>query len=199
MTTNDVLTVCDRHGWTSNDGPTKRAIRMLEIDKITSHSQIEDQLIEAAVLTGPKLFEPSVKENYEGGECPDCGETIPDDAAVGQECSTCGHVWANVVEGEEVETIQVIVGNIGTVYSGNDKAEAIRVYNVYVDQSQNLPGCRAYQEKVVIMENDDIDQQHQYIPSGNDEGLEEDFDLETPQQVADQDFAKQHPHEGDED
>lgn len=35
----------------------------------------------------------AVKESYENGECPDCGETIPDDVVSGQACVNCGHVF----------------------------------------------------------------------------------------------------------
>ena len=35
----------------------------------------------------------SVKDAYEGGLCPDCGENIPDDAAEGQTCTNCGHAF----------------------------------------------------------------------------------------------------------
>lgn len=36
-----------------------------------------------------------IKDNYDNGECPDCGEEIPDDALSGEECSNCGHVWTS--------------------------------------------------------------------------------------------------------
>src|SRR5512137_1140958 len=36
-----------------------------------------------------------VKESYPGGECPDCGQTIPDTAVEGEECSNCGHVFCS--------------------------------------------------------------------------------------------------------
>jgi hypothetical protein len=35
----------------------------------------------------------SVKDAYEGGLCPDCGENIPDDAVEGQTCTNCGHAF----------------------------------------------------------------------------------------------------------
>ena len=34
-----------------------------------------------------------VKDDYENGECPDCGEPIPEDAYYGGNCENCGHVW----------------------------------------------------------------------------------------------------------
>lgn len=35
----------------------------------------------------------AIKESYENGECPDCGEPIPNDVVAGQACSRCGHVF----------------------------------------------------------------------------------------------------------
>lgn len=37
--------------------------------------------------------ESPVKDDYENGECPDCGTPIPDEATAGDECSNCGHVF----------------------------------------------------------------------------------------------------------
>jgi len=34
------------------------------------------------------------RAHYENGECPDCGEEIPNKAQREEECSNCGHVWA---------------------------------------------------------------------------------------------------------
>ncbi|MFA5419530.1 MAG: hypothetical protein WC341_13850 [Bacteroidales bacterium] len=34
-----------------------------------------------------------VKDDYENGVCPDCGEPIPDDAYYGGSCTNCNHVW----------------------------------------------------------------------------------------------------------
>ncbi len=35
----------------------------------------------------------AIKEAYHNGECPDCGDEIPDDVQEGQECANCGHVF----------------------------------------------------------------------------------------------------------
>ncbi len=45
---------------------------------------------------------------------------------------------------------ELIVGNIGTVYTGTDSEEANRLFEVYLDQSANLPGCRAYGEDITL-------------------------------------------------
>ena len=47
---------------------------------------------------------------------------------------------------------EVIVGNIGTVYDGNDLAEANRKFDTYVEQSKSGRG-RAGGEDVTIMTN----------------------------------------------
>jgi hypothetical protein len=36
-----------------------------------------------------------MRENYENGECPDCGEEIPEDMPEGGECENCGHVFCS--------------------------------------------------------------------------------------------------------
>lgn len=35
----------------------------------------------------------SVKENYDNGECPDCGQAIPENAVFEEDCTNCGHVF----------------------------------------------------------------------------------------------------------
>ena len=34
-----------------------------------------------------------IRQQYTDGECPDCGDPIPDDMVDGGECSNCGHVF----------------------------------------------------------------------------------------------------------
>jgi len=41
----------------------------------------------------------SIKDNYDEGECPDCGDPIPDDMVDGGECANCGHVFCENDEG----------------------------------------------------------------------------------------------------
>ena len=41
-----------------------------------------------------------VKADYEDGNCPDCGEPIPDDTMYGEACVNCSHVW-NPVRGDD--------------------------------------------------------------------------------------------------
>jgi hypothetical protein len=51
-----------------------------------------------------------------------------------------------------MDKYETIVGNIGSVYSGNDLAEAVRLFDHYVDQSKNSVGSRAEGESVTIFE-----------------------------------------------
>ena len=54
---------------------------------------------------------------------------------------------------------QVIVGNVGQVYSGDDIADAISVYKEYVEASKMDVG-RAAGEDVVLMGGDNIIDEH---------------------------------------
>lgn len=40
----------------------------------------------------------TVKEAYESGVCPDCGEDIPDDVESGDQCINCEHTFCNEQE-----------------------------------------------------------------------------------------------------
>lgn len=42
-----------------------------------------------------------VKASYPDGECPDCGEDIPDDVANGEACANCGHVFCIETEDDD--------------------------------------------------------------------------------------------------
>lgn len=44
-----------------------------------------------------------IKDHYPEGECPDCGEPIPDDAVAGTECENCGHVFCREQDTDESE------------------------------------------------------------------------------------------------
>ena len=35
----------------------------------------------------------TIKNSYPNGQCPDCGEEIPDDVVDEQSCENCGHVF----------------------------------------------------------------------------------------------------------
>lgn len=55
--------------------------------------------------------------------------------------------------------IEVVVGNIGTVYEGQDRAEADKVYAEYVRQSEGGYG-RAAGEGVTLFVDGEIVQEH---------------------------------------
>ena len=65
---------------------------------------------------------------------------------------------ARYVEIEDAE-FDVVVGNIGSVYRGNDHDMAHKVYREYVAQSKSGSG-RAGSESVVLMVNGEIDREH---------------------------------------
>ena len=65
---------------------------------------------------------------------------------------------------------QVIVGNIGRVYSGGDEIVALERYNEYVEQSKCGYG-RAAKERVVLLDEDDI--WFEYDPDEQEEISEE--------------------------
>ena len=55
---------------------------------------------------------------------------------------------------------EVIVGNVGSVYHGNNRAEAIKTYRFYVRSSRELVGARCYGENVILLVNGEIEQEH---------------------------------------
>ena len=44
-----------------------------------------------------------IKDSYENGECPDCGEDIPNDVSNGDGCSNCSHVFYSPVKPDITE------------------------------------------------------------------------------------------------
>ncbi len=65
-----------------------------------------------------------------------------------------------------MQQYQVIVGNIGTVYSGKDYTEAKATYAHYVEQSK-APFGRASGEQVTLLEDDEI--KAEYNPPESDD------------------------------
>lgn len=41
-----------------------------------------------------------IRDQYDGGECPDCGRDVPRYAKYEEACRECGHVW-NRVQGND--------------------------------------------------------------------------------------------------
>ena len=79
------------------------------------------------------------------------GETIPS--------------WDDV----ETHTYEVVVGNIGSVLGEpTNELDARMVYNAYVDDSRNLPGCRAYKQDVTLLIDGEIVEEWTGNPGEND-------------------------------
>jgi|TARA_Y100000034_G_scaffold135146_2_gene205898 hypothetical protein len=66
----------------------------------------------------------AIKDNYDNGECPDCGEPIPEDMVKGGDCLNCRHVFQDddeiqdsvndlisVIKSKVAETSEVVVYN----------------------------------------------------------------------------------------
>jgi len=78
----------------------------------------------------------------------------------GVSLSECKQAVAKAYEmPDETVSYTVICGNIGTVYAGDDMAEAERVYGIYCKQSDSGRG-RAGGESVCLMHDDDIVRDH---------------------------------------
>jgi hypothetical protein len=55
-----------------------------------------------------------------------------------------------------MDTFQVVVGNLGTVYSGDNREEAVERYFAYCDQA-DLPWGRASGEPVTLLSYGDVE------------------------------------------
>ena len=55
---------------------------------------------------------------------------------------------------------EVIVGNIGSVYQGRSRTEAIKTYRSYVRSSREHVGARCYGEDVTLLLDGEIEQEH---------------------------------------
>jgi hypothetical protein len=55
---------------------------------------------------------------------------------------------------------EVIVGNVGSVYYGNNRAEALNTYRSYVRSSKEHSGARCYGEDVILLVDGEIKQEH---------------------------------------
>jgi len=98
---------------------------------------VDGSTMSEALSTGlfnSSLFELSrlAKPQYEGGNCPDCGEPIPDDATFGDGCENCEHVfvWGHD-EGDEPEAPGV--NSLRVVGLDEGMRVAVPHLTVYVD------------------------------------------------------------------
>jgi hypothetical protein len=55
---------------------------------------------------------------------------------------------------------ELIVGNIGSIYFGFSRAEALRTYRSYVESSRETAGSRACGEDVTLLVDTEIEKQH---------------------------------------
>jgi hypothetical protein len=55
---------------------------------------------------------------------------------------------------------EVIVGNVGSVYYGKSRVEALKTYRSYIQSSRELVGSRAYGEDVTLVVDAEIERQH---------------------------------------
>ncbi len=54
---------------------------------------VQDHAVDVCGVSKEEVFGAAVKDCYDGGCCPDCGELIPDTAEFGDSCSNCGHAF----------------------------------------------------------------------------------------------------------
>jgi hypothetical protein len=57
-------------------------------------------------------------------------------------------------------TYEVIVGNVGSVYCGKNRADALATYQSYVESSKEQVGARSYGEDVTLLADGEIEQEH---------------------------------------
>jgi hypothetical protein len=136
VTDEDIQQICLKHGFKSTSKKTVQAIDEVDRDEVTSavleetdfdkqvnaaQCNIENQLIEAGILSLPKKF---IQPN-----------------SIGQ-------------------TFEVVVGNVGTVYAGQDEAKAKKEYDNYLEISKKGVG-RAGNEEVLYFVDGDLIKEHQ--------------------------------------
>lgn len=68
-----------------------------------------------------------------------------------------------------VDKYQVIVGNVGQAYSGNDEQEALTEYEGWVEASKIGNGSRAAGEPVTLMFLGEIWKEYSVIPDTNED------------------------------
>lgn len=83
-----------------------------------------------------------IKDSYENGECPDCGEDIPDDVSNGDECSNCSHVFYSPVkpEDETFESIKLSLFPTVTIKFGTLQVETLIEDTLFILQVDDMIG-----------------------------------------------------------
>ena len=70
-------------------------------------------------------------------------------------------VWLGITDHTAMSVnFQVIVGNVGTVYDGPDREEAVNTYKYYVDYSEESPASRCGGEDVVLFNGAWLEREH---------------------------------------
>ncbi len=59
-----------------------------------------------------------------------------------------------------MSTYEVIVGNVGSVYQGRSRADAVKTFESYVESSKEHPGARCHGEDVTLLVDGEIEQEH---------------------------------------
>lgn len=82
--------------------------------------------------------------------CPGCGEGpfVDDPYAVRMHVSYCDFVDS---KGQAVDKYEVIVGNIGIVYSGTNRSEAYHSFDAYVECSVDGVGRAAFEDVTLML------------------------------------------------
>jgi hypothetical protein len=130
VTDDDINQVLDKHGVPSNSPLRAKALEVVD------HDVVYNQVM----------------------NCTDIDEQANVAiAAIEEQLVDAEIIAGNAVH--EKSKYEVVVGNIGTVYSGNNGSEADSIYDTYVKQSLSKSG-RAGNETVTMFFEDAIEKEH---------------------------------------
>jgi hypothetical protein len=103
--------------------------------------------------------------NCENGRCPHGEKACPNEAGdkkvmyVGRVCDACYGRMSPEYRLPQKKRFEVVVGNIGSVYTGSNPVEAADTFEDYMKQSKSGRG-RAAGEDVVLFEDGEITIEH---------------------------------------
>lgn len=141
-------------GWTWNQWYARGTLTAADLDKCAPGGRVDTRKLLTALRA-------------EGLDIPAGQVAVMDDQHnyVVVQKNTREPLYA-VCYGNPLDRWTVLVGNVGTVYTGTDESEARRLYADWVDCSAN-DAMRAYGETVTLMRGDDIEREH--VPDGKDD------------------------------
>lgn len=141
-------------GWTWNQWYARGTLTAADLDKCAPGGRVDTRKLLTALRA-------------EGLDIPSGMVAVDDDQHnyVVVQKNTREPLYA-VCYGEPLDRWTVLVGNVGTVYTGTDESEARRLYADWVDYSGN-DAMRAYGETVTLMRGDDIACEH--VPDGRED------------------------------